>query len=142
MDFELTDEQRLLRETTRKLMQRHAPPDEVRRLDREREYPYTLYEEWVNAGLLRLPFPEEFGGLGGSVTDVVLVAEEIAHTSADLMMAYGGNIFCGLNILRNGSADQTLASQAHSWRSSVFRLHLGTRCRIRRRRNPHQRCAA
>jgi alkylation response protein AidB-like acyl-CoA dehydrogenase len=106
MDFELTDEQRLLRDTTRKLMQRHAPPAEVRRLDREREYPYALYQQWVNAGLLRLPFPEEIGGLGGSVTDVALIAEEIAHTSADLMMAYGGNIFCGLNILRNGSREQ------------------------------------
>ena len=45
MDFDLTSEQRLLQESTRKLMERHAPAEEVRRLDREREYPEALYRK-------------------------------------------------------------------------------------------------
>lgn len=106
MDFGFTEEQHLLRDSTRKLMERHAPIEEVRRLDREREYPEALYRAWVEAGLFRLPFPEEYGGLGGDAMDMVIVAEEIAHTSSDLMMAYGGNVFCGLNILRKGSEEQ------------------------------------
>ena len=56
MDFAFTDEQRLLRETVRQLMDTHAPPEYIRRLDREQSYPYELYAKWVEAGLLSLPF--------------------------------------------------------------------------------------
>jgi alkylation response protein AidB-like acyl-CoA dehydrogenase len=106
MDLELTDEQRMLRDTVQKLMAKHAPPEEVRRLDRERVYPEAIYQAWVEAGLLALPFPEEYGGLGGNVIDICLIAEEIARTSADLVMAYSGNLFCGLNVARNATEEQ------------------------------------
>jgi alkylation response protein AidB-like acyl-CoA dehydrogenase len=106
MDFGFGEEQRLLRDSVRKLMDRHAPADTVARLDREQAYPYELYDAWVAAGLLGLPFPERLGGLGGSVTDTAIVAEEIAYTSADFFMAYGGGVFCGLNIVRKGSREQ------------------------------------
>jgi alkylation response protein AidB-like acyl-CoA dehydrogenase len=106
MDFGFSEEQRLLRETVRKLMRKHAPPEYVRRHDRERSYPEDLYRAWVEAGLIALPFPEEYGGAGGSVIDMAIVAEEIARTSADLVMAYGGNIFCGLNLVRKASEEQ------------------------------------
>ena len=106
MDFGFSEEQQLLRESVRKLMERHAPPETLRRLDRERAYPEALYRAWVEAGLLGLPFPEQYGGLGRDLIDMVIVAEEIARTSADLVMAYSGNMFCGLNILRQASEEQ------------------------------------
>ena len=95
-------------------MDRHAPAELVRRLDHEQAYPYELYDAWVEAGLLGLPFPEEYGGLGGSVIDLPIVAEEIARTSADFFMAFAGSMFCGLNILRKGiaGAEETLAAPA------------------------------
>ena len=106
MDRSLTEEQRLLRESVRKLTGRIATPDYLRRLDRERAYPDTLYKAWVEAGLLRLPFPEEYGGLARSIVDLVIVAEEISRPSSDVVMAFGGSVFCGLNILRKGSEEQ------------------------------------
>jgi alkylation response protein AidB-like acyl-CoA dehydrogenase len=106
VDFAFTDEQRLLRESVRSLMETHAPPAFVREIDREGRYPYELYERWVEAGLLALPFAEAFDGLGGSVTDMTIVAEEIARHSADVLMAYAGSVFCGLNIVRKGSPEQ------------------------------------
>ena len=106
MDFSFTVEQNLLRESVRKLMQKHAPPAYVRRHDRERTYPEDLFQAFAAAGLLALPFPEEYGGAGGSLLDMTIVAEEIARVSADLVMAYTGNIFCGLNLLRKGSEEQ------------------------------------
>jgi alkylation response protein AidB-like acyl-CoA dehydrogenase len=106
MDFSFSDEQRMLRDSVSKLMDRHAPPDEIRRLDRERAYPYALYDEWVKAGLLRMPFPEAYGGLGGDALDMVIIAEEISRRSPDLCMAYGGSIFCGLNVLNKASEEQ------------------------------------
>ncbi len=106
MDFAFTEEQTLLRESVRKLMQKHAPPDYVRKHDRERTYPEELHRAFVDAGLLALPFPEQYGGAGGTLLDMTIVAEEIARVSADLVMAYTGNIFCGLNLLRKGSEEQ------------------------------------
>jgi alkylation response protein AidB-like acyl-CoA dehydrogenase len=106
MDFGFSEEQKLLRDNVRKLMDRHAPPDVVARLDREQAYPYVLYDAWVEAGLFGLPFQERHGGLGGSVIDLAIVAEEIAYTSADLFMAFAGSVFCGLNIARKGSPAQ------------------------------------
>ena len=106
MDFAFTEEQQMLRDSVRKLMQKHAPPDYVRRHDRARSFPEDLFQAWVEAGLLALPFPEEYGGAGGSIMDMVIVAEEIARVSADLVMAYTGNIFCGLNLVRKASEEQ------------------------------------
>jgi alkylation response protein AidB-like acyl-CoA dehydrogenase len=40
------------------------------------------------------------------VIDMIIVAEELAKTSYDLFGAYNGSVFCGLNILKNGSAEQ------------------------------------
>jgi alkylation response protein AidB-like acyl-CoA dehydrogenase len=106
MDFAFTEEQNLLRESVRRLLQKHAPPDYVRRHDRERTYPEELFQACAAAGLLALPFPEEYGGAGGTLLDMTIVAEEIARVSADLVMVYTGNIFCGLNLLRKASEEQ------------------------------------
>jgi alkylation response protein AidB-like acyl-CoA dehydrogenase len=90
----------------RKLTERIATPEYLRRLDRERAYPDELYNAWIDAGLLRLPFPEEYGGLGQSIADLAIIAEEMSRPSADVVMAFGGSVFCGLNILRKGTEEQ------------------------------------
>jgi alkylation response protein AidB-like acyl-CoA dehydrogenase len=106
MDFSLGEEQLLLRDSVAKLMARHAPPEFVRRHDNERTFPESLYDAWVEAGLLRLPFPPQHGGLGGNAIDLAIVVLELSRVSTDFSMAYGGSIFCGLNIARAGSDDQ------------------------------------
>lgn len=106
MDFGLTDEQVILQESVRRMMDRHATPEYIRRLDRAQAYPYDLYDEWIAMGLLRLPFPESYGGLGGDAIDMVLVAEELAAKSFDFFSTYGAGVFCGLNIARKGTEEQ------------------------------------
>jgi alkylation response protein AidB-like acyl-CoA dehydrogenase len=115
VDFAFTDEQKLLRETVRKLMDTHAPPEYIRRLDREQAYPYELYEKWVEAGLLSMPFPEEYDGLGGSVIDLTIIAEELARKSPDFFMSYAGSVFTGLNIMRKGTEQQK-----QTWLPKIF----------------------
>jgi len=115
VDFAFTDEQKLLRETVRKLMDTHAPPEYIRRLDAEQGYPYELYEKWVEAGLLSMPFPEEYDGLGGSVIDLTIIAEELARKSPDFFMSYAGSVFTGLNIMRKGTE-----AQKQAWLPKLF----------------------
>ena len=106
MDFSFTQEQKLLRDSVRELMKRYASPDYVRQHDRDRAFPYDLYDAWVEAGLIRLAFPEEYGGLGGTALDLAIVVEELGRVSTDFQMAFGAAIFCGLNILHNGTDAQ------------------------------------
>ena len=90
----------------RKLHEKHAPRDYIRRLERESAYPYELYQAWVDAGLFGVAFPEKYGGSGGSVLDLFIIVREIAYNSIDFQMSFGGCVFCGLNILRKGSEEQ------------------------------------
>ncbi len=106
MDFGFTEEQELLRDSVVKLMERHASSEMIRQHDRAQTFPYELYKAWVEAGLLRLPFPEEVGGLGGNAIDLAIVVQELSRYSADFAMAFGGSIFCGLNLLRKGTPEQ------------------------------------
>jgi alkylation response protein AidB-like acyl-CoA dehydrogenase len=101
-----TEEQLMLRDTAKKLCQRVATPEYIRRLDRERLYPYELYDAWVEAGMFSLPFPEKYGGLGRSILDLAIVAEELSVPSSDVVMAFGGSMFCALNVLRMGTDAQ------------------------------------
>jgi alkylation response protein AidB-like acyl-CoA dehydrogenase len=106
MIFGLSSEQKMLRDSVRKLHEKHAPRDYIRRLERDNAYPYELYQAWVDAGLFGVAFPERYGGSGGSVTDLAIVVHEIAYNSIDFQMSFGGCVFCGLNILRKGSEEQ------------------------------------
>lgn len=106
MDLDLTEEQELLVASIDTLMRRHAPEERLRSWDAARTFPEALYREWVTAGLLQLPFPVEYGGLGGDAMDVALAVEAISRFSTDLSMNYSSTVFCGLNILRKGSEDQ------------------------------------
>lgn len=106
MNFALTEQQEELRDLVRKVMEREAPEDYLRRLDEECLYPYELYARWVEIGLPTLPFPAEYGGLGGSVMDFVVVAEEIGRKGYDLTGVYGVPVFNGLNVLHFGTKEQ------------------------------------
>ena len=106
MDFDLTEEQELTRDSVAKLMARCAPAEKLRQWDAQRAFPYEVYTAWVEAGLLQLPFPVEYGGLGGSALDMALVVDELSRVSTDLCMVYSSAVFCGLNILRKGSEAQ------------------------------------
>lgn len=87
-------------------MDKLATPECIRRLDHDEAYPYALYDAWVNLGLLRMPFPEAYGGLDGNAIDMVIIAEELAKKSFDFFTAYGGSVFCGLNVVRTGTEAQ------------------------------------
>ena len=106
MDFEFTEEQVMLRDSVRSMLDRIATPEYVRRCDAEPHYPYELYDAFVETGLLRMPFPESVGGLGGGVIDFMIVAEELGRKSYDFLGAYGLSVFNGLNILHNGTDAQ------------------------------------
>lgn len=106
MDFDFTEEQNMLRDSVRRMMDRIATPEYIRRLDREQQYPVELYDAWVEMGLISMPFPESLGGLGGNAIDLAIIAEELGKKSFDFFQAYGASVFCGLNLAHFGTEAQ------------------------------------
>jgi alkylation response protein AidB-like acyl-CoA dehydrogenase len=105
-DFTPTEEQRDVLDAVRAMLDRVATEDYLRTHDDEERYPYSLYEQFVAMGLMGLPFPEEYGGLGRGILDFALVAEEIGRKGYDLAAVYGIPIFNALTVLRHGSEEQ------------------------------------
>ncbi len=106
MDFEFTEEQRMLRDSVRTMLDRIATPAYIQQSDVEKRYPYELYDAFIEQGLMQMPFPEEYGGLNGSVLDFTIIAEELGRKSYDFLGAYATSVFNGLNILHNGTETQ------------------------------------
>jgi alkylation response protein AidB-like acyl-CoA dehydrogenase len=80
MDLSFTEEQQLLRETIRSLLQKYSSPEIVRELeDTEPGYREDLWEELGRQGLLGLTISEEHGGSGMTSLEQVILYEEFGR---------------------------------------------------------------
>jgi pimeloyl-CoA dehydrogenase small subunit len=83
MDFELTDEQRLLRESVDRLLADHYGFAQRRGYLSESEgWSTALWSRYAEQGLLGLPFAEEYGGFGGGPIEIMLVMEAFGRVLA------------------------------------------------------------
>jgi alkylation response protein AidB-like acyl-CoA dehydrogenase len=83
MDFDLTKEQKMIRDEVRLFSQKEIAP-RAEELERTGEYPYEIMAKMAELGLMGLPFPEEFGGMGGDWVSLHLVIEELSRADANL----------------------------------------------------------
>lgn len=79
MDFSLSEENRLLLDSIDRFMQKHLPPDQVRRRDKAADPPYHLLPLMGEMGLLGLATPAAFGGSGGNWQTLTLVQERVGY---------------------------------------------------------------
>jgi len=83
MDFELTGEQRLLRDSVERLVADHYGFDKRRTYLAQRDgWSRTLWAQYAELGLLGLPFAEDYGGFGGGPIEVMLVMEAFGRVLA------------------------------------------------------------
>ena len=81
MNFELSEEQLLIRESVVKLCA-DFPDDYWSKKDTEHEFPWDFYEAMAEAGWLGIAIPESYGGSGRGITEASLVLEEVAASGA------------------------------------------------------------
>ena len=81
MNFELSDEQQLIRESVIKLCS-DFPDDYWSQKDKEHEFPWDFYQAMAEAGWLGIAIPEAYGGSGRGITEASLVLEEVAASGA------------------------------------------------------------
>jgi alkylation response protein AidB-like acyl-CoA dehydrogenase len=84
----MTEEQQLAVDGLRRFLDNEIEPKVRPYLDEGRFIPTEQMKEFLQAlsefGLIRAPYPEEFGGLGLDWTTHLLLFEEVAYTSVDL----------------------------------------------------------
>ncbi len=76
MKFELTDEQRQIVGTVRKVVQDKVKPRAMKWMDGT--FPHENFRDLAEIGILGMAVPEEYGGMGLGVFETALVLEEIA----------------------------------------------------------------
>src|SRR3954447_26654446 len=83
MDFDLTDEQRMLRESVERLLADRYDFAKRRGYAAEPDgWSRSLWSQYAELGLLGLPFAEDFGGFGGGPIEVMLVMETFGRVLA------------------------------------------------------------
>ena len=83
MDFDLTDEQRLLRDTVRDFARAEVAPV-AEELDRTKAFPYDLVAKMGELDLMGIPFPEEYGGGGGDSLSYAIAVEELTRIDSSV----------------------------------------------------------
>ncbi|HXG77582.1 MAG TPA: acyl-CoA dehydrogenase family protein [Gaiellaceae bacterium] len=106
MDFDLTPEQELLRETVRAFARERVEPVAAE-LDREARFPYELVAELAELGLMGLPIPERYGGAGGDTVSYALAIEELTRADSSVAITVAAHTSLGtMPILLFGTEEQ------------------------------------
>ncbi len=106
MNFGFNDEQELLRSTARKFFDNECPSDTVRKLmDGPEGMTPELWHKIAEQGWLGLIFPEEYGGMGLGVVDLVVLMEEMGRAVVPGPF-FSTVLLGGLSILEAGTDAQ------------------------------------
>ncbi len=102
----VSEDQQIYLDSLHRVMGKLVTEDYLQKIDRDGLYPYEIYDAWIELGLFRIGFPEEFGGLGGDLKDLILISQELAHWSYDIYSAYSVPLYTALTLLKIGSEEQ------------------------------------
>jgi len=94
MNFDLSDEQKLLRDTVREFALAEVKPV-AEELDREKRFPYEIVEKLGGLGLMGIPFPQEYGGGGADTLSYVLAVEELARIDSSVCITMAAHTSLG-----------------------------------------------
>src|SRR5580693_4719977 len=105
MDFELSAEQRLLRDTIRQFADEQIRPV-AREWEAEGRYPEELVATMRDLGLFGLLVPEEYGGIGADMVSLAVVFEEISRAWMGVAGILGSHSLSCWMIAKHGTEEQ------------------------------------
>lgn len=106
MDFDLTEEQRMIQETIRKFADEEIAPVASEN-DKKAHFPRDLFEKLAALGFMGTPIPEEYGGAGFDFISHAIVAEEIGRVDSSLRGTYSVQVsLVELPILKFANEEQ------------------------------------
>jgi butyryl-CoA dehydrogenase len=106
IDFELTDEQRLIRETAAEFSDREVAP-RARENDRNEHFDTELVQKMADMGFLGAIVPEEYGGRGVDYLTYGLIVEEIGRNDSAMrtVISVVTSLVCS-SVVRWGTEEQ------------------------------------
>ncbi|OZB84772.1 MAG: acyl-CoA dehydrogenase, partial [Microbacterium sp. 14-71-5] len=103
---ELPEEYRELSATVRDFAEQVVAPVSAQH-DREHSFPYEVVAGMAELGLFGLPFPEEYGGMGGDYFALCLALEELAKVDQSVAITLEAGVSLGaMPIFRFGTEEQ------------------------------------
>jgi len=90
MDFNLTEEQELIKQNTREFAVENLEPIAAE-LDRTGRYPAETIEKLAELDFMGMPYPEEYGGVGADFLSYILVVEELSRSCASTGIIYAAH---------------------------------------------------
>lgn len=94
MNFDLTEEQRAVRDAVREFARAELAPTAIAR-DESQETPAAAFRKMAPLGLMGIPFPEEWGGAGGDTLSYAIAVEEVAKVCASTALALAAHTSLG-----------------------------------------------
>ncbi len=125
MDFDLSDEQRLVEQSVRQWGAREIAP-RIHDLDRAHEFDRSIFPQMASLGLLGISVPADYGGAGMDYVSLGIACEELEYvdTSLRVIMSVHVGLNC-LTLVAWGTEDQKrryLVPQARGERIATYGL--------------------
>jgi short-chain 2-methylacyl-CoA dehydrogenase len=106
IDHRLSDEHEELRATVARFAQDVVAP-KIGEFYEQEEFPYEIVREMGRMGLFGLPFPEEYGGMGGDYLALGLALEELARVDSSVAITLEAGVSLGaMPVFRFGTEEQ------------------------------------
>ena len=106
MDYGLSEQQEMLKKTSRDFLATECPKTLVRQMvSDEKGYPPELWHKMAELGWMGLAFPEKYGGTGGSFLDLAVLLEEMGRACLPAPF-FSTVVLAGMTILEAGNETQ------------------------------------
>ena len=106
MDFELTDEHKMLRDSVALFAAKELKPI-AEEIDREDRWPEGMWKKLGALGVLGITIDPAYGGAGADILSGALVVEELARVLPAVSLSYGAHAnLCCHNLFVNGTEEQ------------------------------------
>ena len=106
MDFELTEDQEMMRQTVREFAESEIAPT-VMEYDEKQEFPRDIMMKAGELGLLGIIFPEKYGGAGLGYIEYTLAVDEVSRVDGSMGISIAAhNGLCAAHIYLAGSEEQ------------------------------------
>ena len=107
MNFGEPEHITMLRDSIRRMLEKHAPREQMAKWDAEDRVPRSLMAHISALGVCGMTVPEEYGGSGRDILATMITVEELSRRSMVIATLYLMNAcYGGMNILASGSDEQ------------------------------------
>ena len=105
MDFDLSDEHRMLKDSIANFAEKELKPI-AEKIDREDHWPEGLWQKLADLGIMGITVDPQYGGAGADILSASLVCEELAKASAAVALSWGAHANLCCNNLNSHASDE------------------------------------